>query len=259
MQEPLELSRPWRSLFPSPLALALTLFVVLTGLRAYGFLGSDLFYGLPVTIGFVLMWFVPSVFLTRYGRAQIGFNRPLSLKWIALALLLGGAAAAACYALGILIYGKGDQNWFASVAYTFQADERISQLPRHLAFVAFSVPAVIASPLGEEIFFRGVVEQANRDRMSRLAASCFAAALFALAQLLHHGIYRSWESVEIMPTSGALWFALMFATGLLLSYLRQKGESIWTAVAAHAAFNLVVNVCIFYSLLVSHPQTLLPQ
>ncbi len=258
MKEPLELCRPWRSLFPSPLILALVLFVILSGFRAYGFLGSDLFQGQPVMIGFVLMWFVPLVFLTQYGREQIGFSRPLSLKWIAIGLLLGASAAGICYLLGLLLYGKSDHNWFVSIAYTFQSDERISELPRHLAFIAFTVPAVIASPIGEEIFFRGVIEQANRDRMSPRAAACLAAALFALAQLLHHGIYRGQDGIEIMPISGAIWFALMFATSLVFSFIRRRSESIWTAIAAHVAFNLTTNIAIFYSLFVINPQTLTP-
>ncbi|MDQ8183350.1 CPBP family intramembrane glutamic endopeptidase [Pelagicoccus sp. SDUM812005] len=255
MKEPLELSRPWRRLFPTPLSLVLVLFVVLTGFRAYGYFGSDLLQGPPIMIGFVLMWFVPLVFLTRYGREQIGLHQPFSYRWLLLGILLGAAAAAFCYLLGLLLYGKSDQHWFVSVAYAFQTDERIAQLPRHIAFIAFTVPAMLASPIGEEIFFRGVTEEANRDRLSGRGAACFAAALFALAHLIHHGIYRGQNGIEVMPVSGAIWFALMFATSLLFSYLRRKGQSIWTAIAAHAAFNLVMNVTIFYSLFVSTPRT----
>lgn len=207
-------------------------------------------------IGFVLMWFVPLVFLTQYGRQQIGFGQKLSWKWISIGIASGATAAFLCYLLGILLYGKSDQNWFVSIAYTFQSDERMAQLPRHIAFIAFTVPAILASPIGEEIFFRGVVEQSNRDRMSPRAAACFAAALFALAHLIHHGIYRGFDGIEIMPISGAIWFILMFATSLVFSFIRHKGVSIWTAVAAHSAFNLVMNVTIFYSLFVTNPQTI---
>lgn len=256
MKEPLELCRPWRRMFPSPLALALLLFVILTSLRAYGYLGSEFFEGPPVMIGFVLMWFVPLVFLTQYGREQIGFSQRLSPKWISIGVFLGATAAFFCYLLGIILYGKSDQNWFVSVAYNFQTDGRIAQLPRHIAFIAFTVPAVLASPIGEEIFFRGVIEQSNRDRMSPRKAACFSAALFSLAHLIHHGIYRSNDGIELMPISGTIWFTLMFATSLVFSFLRQKGVSIWTAVGAHAAFNLVMNITIFYSLFVTHPQTI---
>lgn len=256
MKEPLELSRPWRRLFPSPLPLVLSLFVILTGVRAYGYFGNEFFEGFPVTIGFVLMGAVPLVFLTQYGREQIGFRRPISWKWIFIGLAAGAATATICYGLGILLYGKSDQNWFVSVAYAIQSDERTAQLPRHIAFIAFTIPAILASPIGEEIFFRGVTEQANRDRMSPWAAACFAAALFALAHLIHHGIHRGIDGIEIMPASGAIWLALMFATSLVFSFVRQKSGSIWIAVLAHAAFNLVVNITIFYSLMVTSPQTL---
>ncbi|MDQ8186059.1 type II CAAX endopeptidase family protein [Pelagicoccus sp. SDUM812002] len=256
MKEQLELSRPWRRLFPSPLPLVLILFVILTGFRAYGYFGREFFHGTSVMIGFVLMWFVPLVFLTRYGREQIGFRRSISWKWMLYGILLGGAAAAICYLLGVLLYGKSDQNWFVSVAYTFQSDERIAQLPRHLAFIAFTVPAMLASPIGEEIFFRGVAEQAGRDRMSPVSCACFAATLFALAHLIHHGIHSGLNGIEIMPVSGTIWFILIFASSLVFSLVRQKGGSIWTAVFAHATFNLVMNITIFYSLLVTDPKTI---
>lgn len=254
LREPLELRPLWNRLFPSPLALALTIFLLLSLFRVYGYFGADFFQSQPVLLGFVLMWFVPTLFLTPYGREQIGLGRPLSFKWISIALLAGAALAAACYLLGILLYGKSDQNWFVSVAYAYQSDERISQLPRHIAFIAFTVPAILASPIGEEFLFRGVIEQANRDRMSRIAAASVAAALFALVHLTHHGIYLGMNGIEYMPVSGLIWFILMFLTSLAFSFLRQKGGSIWTAVAAHAAFNLVMNLTIFYSLFVSHPQ-----
>ncbi|EDY83616.1 CAAX amino terminal protease family [Verrucomicrobiia bacterium DG1235] len=255
LNEPLELRDLFKRLSPSPLALVLILFLALSSFRVYGYFGSEVFHGPPIMIGFVLMWFVPTLFLTPYGRHQIGFGHSLSFKWIGLGILAGAALAGLCYLLGILLYGKTEHNWFVSIGYTFQSDERIAQLPRHIAFIAFTIPAIIASPIGEEIFFRGMVEQANRDRMSRFAASSFAATLFALVHLVHHGIYRGSHGIEIMPISAAIWFVLMFTTSLVFSFLRQKGKSIWTAVLAHSAFNLVMNITIFFSLFVSHPQT----
>lgn len=252
--EPLQLRPFWAQRLPHPLALAGLLFLVLTAFRGYGYFASDLFQSPPVTVGFILMWFVPSVFLTHWGRRQIGLVAPRSLIWLLLALLGGAAAAGLCYGLGIALYGKTEQNWFVSVGYTYLSDERLADMPRNLAFIAFTVPALIASPIGEEFFFRGFVQESARDRLRPAAAACLAAALFAGAYLIHHGIYRSHSGIEVMPVSGALWFALMFATSLVFSFFRRKGGSIWTAVAAHAAFNLVMNATIFYSLMVNTPR-----
>lgn len=256
MTEPLSLSEPWRRLFPTPLILVLALWALLTALRAYGSLGSELFESQPVTLSFVLMLLVPMLFLSQHGRLQIGLGQPLSFKRICAGMLVGGSLAALCFGLSLLLFGKGDGNGFASIAYSYQSDPRMAQLPQHLAFVAMTLPAILASPLGEEFFFRGVVEQANRERLRPFARSCLAAALFATAQLLHHGIYRGHDGLGFLPASASLWFALMFGTGLAFSFVRREGGSIWVAVAAHATFNLVANIGIFYALLVVQPQTL---
>lgn len=253
---PLDLSPIWRRICPSALALSLILFVILTGFRVYGYFGSDLFQGPPIMIGFILMWIVPLLFLSQIGREQIGFGQPISFKWIFIALLSGATLATICHFIGIALYGKGEQNWFVSVAYAYQSDERIALLERHVAYAIFTIPAIIASPIGEEIFFRGMIEQSNRHRWSPLAGASLSAGLFALAHLTHHGIYRGFNGIEIMPVSGAIWFALMFGTSLVFSYLRRRGSSIWTAVIAHSAFNLAMNTYIFYSLFVTEPQTL---
>jgi membrane protease YdiL (CAAX protease family) len=49
--------------------------------------------------------------------------------------------------------------------------------------------------------------------------------------------------------SGALWFMMMMGLSWFLTQCRTQGGSIWPAVAAHAAFNLVTNVTIFWVLL----------
>ena len=258
LNEPLELRDPWPRFFPSALALSLILLVVLTGFRVYGYLGSEPFENQPVMVGFVLMWLVPILFLTEYGRQQIGFSQRISVKWILIAILSGAALASLCHLLGLALYGKGAQNWFVSVAYTYQSDGRITVLDRNVAFALFTIPAIVASPIGEEVFFRGIIEQSNRHRWTPFAGACLAAGLFALVHLIHHGIYRDFNGeFEIMPVPGAIWFGLMFGTSLVFSYLRQKGLSIWTAVAAHSAFNLVMNTYIFYSIFVIEPQTML--
>lgn len=254
--EPLELRSPWPRICPSALILSLVLLVILTGFRIYGYFGGALFMGQPVMVGFVLMWLVPILFLTEYGRQQIGFSQSISLKWILIAILSGFALASLCHLLGLALYGKGEQNWFVSVAYTYQSDQRITLLDRHVAFALFTLPAIIASPIGEEVFFRGVVEHSNRHRWTPFAGACLAASLFALVHLTHHGIYRDFNGdIQIMPISGAIWVLLMFVTSLVFSFLRHKGVSIWTAVTAHAAFNLAMNTYIFYSLFVTKPQT----
>lgn len=254
LKEPLDLYSFWRRIGIAPLPLIVGLFLVLGAIRAFGYFGPDGFSGPPIMISFMIMWLLPVLFLSGHGRYQIGYARKVSGKWLLASLLAGAGCSLVCYALGILLYGKTDHNWFVSVAYTYQSDYRLAELPRFMAFVAFTVPAMLASPIGEEIFFRGMVEQSTRDRWSPLISACFAAALFAAIHLIHHGIYEGFDGLRIMPVSGFIWFMLMFGTSLVFSFFRQRGGSIWAAITAHAAFNLVMNVTIFYSLFVSIPK-----
>lgn len=254
MTEPLELSRPWRSLFPGPLQLSLALYAAILVYQSYSYLGSETPNPQTILGGYLLMLFVPLLFLTQYGRQQIGFGQRISFKWILVGILSGSVLAILCFGIGLLLFGKSEQHWFTSVAFNYQRDERINQLPQHLAFLIFSVPAVLGSPVGEEIFYRGVLERSALDRFPGLAASCFSASLFSVAQLTLHGVYLGYSGIVVMPLSAFLWVLLMFGTGLAFSLLRRQGRSIWTAVVAHAAFNLMMNATIFYSLLVATPQ-----
>lgn len=114
------------------------------------------------------------------------------------------------------------------------------------AFLIFTIPALIFSPLGEEIFFRGFLDSALRERLSAPAARWVDAAIFGAIHLFHHGITRNADGqMALHPLSGALWMGLMTGVALLFARLRERSGSLWPAVLAHAAFNLVMNAAIF--------------
>lgn len=255
-QDPLDFAPRWKRLLPSAFKTILALFLGLTALRIYGFLGSGQFNATPVFIGYLLMWLTPLVLLTPYGREQIGFGQKISAKWILIALASGLTLASLCHFLGLALFGTSNDNWFISIAATYQSDPRLALLERETAFVIFTLPALLAAPVGEEVFFRGVAEQSNRHRWTPLLCACFSASLFTIAQIAHHGIYRGFDdTIKLLPLSGTIWLLLMFGTSLVFSFIRQNGKSIWLAIIAHSAFNLAMNTYIFYSLFVSHPQT----
>ncbi|MBC2606796.1 CPBP family intramembrane glutamic endopeptidase [Pelagicoccus albus] len=256
--ETLELKPVWSQLSPSPLVFVIIAFGAFTALRAYGFFGPELYDATPVLASFLLMFFLPFASLTREGKEQIGIGAPVSLKWLLIAILAGSLLATALYELGLILYQKGDKNWLSSLAFILQSDDRMPNLSRQAAFFVFSVPAILAAPLGQELFYRGMLEKAARSKWSPVGAACVSAAFFGAAQLLSHGVQRGYHGLQILVAPGAIWFGLMFATGLVFSYLRHKGRSIWTPVVAHAAFNLTLNYYLFYYYLVSEPKTVLP-
>lgn len=77
-----------------------------------------------IMLGFLLMWFVPWVFLTRLGRKAIGLKLPSGSGWMLGAPMVGCGLAFLCYGLGAVLYGASEQLCFQSIAASFYEDER---------------------------------------------------------------------------------------------------------------------------------------
>ena len=247
------LREPWSRLALTPLRLTAGLFVVFAALRAESYFGGESFRGLPLMAGFLAMWFVPPLFLTAEGARRAGLVRPRGVMWIPVALFFGTGCAYACYLIGFFAYGYGEGNWFVTVGQTYQSDPRLATLSQSAAFAVFTLPAVLFSPVGEELFFRGFAHEAAREKWGYARASLIVAGLFAAIHLVHHGIYRSEQGWGFLWVSGSIWFALMFGTSLVFTWLRRSFGSIWVSALAHAAFNLTMNYTIFYALFVRAP------
>lgn len=195
----------------------------------------------------IAMAALPWVVLSRTGRRQVGLQRPRHLAWLPLALVLGGLAASACFWFGFILYGSGPDHPFVSIARSFrqQPAPGFSLLQLHLMF---TIIAILFSPIGEEIFFRGFLQKVLEDRHGRARATVMQAALFALVHLCHHGILVTAAGIVVQPVSGALWVAQMFLLSLMFAWLRRRSDSIVPAIAAHAAFNAAMNHWIFTQL-----------
>jgi len=220
------------------------LMVLFSAMRVMGTLGpSRLNWLLPA--GFVLMAFTPWFLLEKRGRKQIGLAPGLKSAMSLKALLLGAVAAAVVFGLGLLLFGYGPGNWFVTIAGNYRGrvdTEGFSLLQLHLVF---TVPALIFSPIGEEIFFRGLLQRILEDHLSRRASTITECGIFGLVHLCHHGIGYRAGKISLLPVSGVLWVVLMFLVALLFVWIRKRWGSLYPAIAAHASFNLVMNAFIF--------------
>ena len=162
--------------------------------------------------------------------------------------MLGASAAAGCFAAGVLAFGSSEDNWFVSIARNYRDTIPHQGLTTPQLFLVATLPALLFSPIGEEIFFRGLLQRALEERFSLRASTCIEALLFGLVHLCHHGLLATSAGIRLLPLSGALWVALMFCVALLFAWLRQRSGSLLPAMAAHASFNLAMNVCIFVAL-----------
>jgi membrane protease YdiL (CAAX protease family) len=243
--EQLVLLRPfWRGIFRQAWILLAVLFLLLGALRAYGLLGPAEARML-IMLGFFLMWFLPFIFFSREGRTAMGMARVEKKGWILWGILLGLAGGFAVYALGCLLFGNSENNWYISLLNSYQIDGTMREMGTLPLFLIFTGPAILFSPVGEEFFFRGMIHESVREAGFPRAAAIVNALAFAAVHLLHHGIFLGDAGLRILPVSGLIWFLLMMGASWSFTQCRLRSGSIWPAVLAHAAFNLSMNTAIF--------------
>lgn len=239
----------WKRRRANALAIGLIFAMLFAVMRGFGMLGTQAARPL-IPLGFVIMMLLPFIFLTVEGRRQIGLRKSNARFTYVVAVVYGVGAASLCFLLGVLLFDKGPDNWFITIRnYYIGQVPGASDMPLQTFFVVVTVPALIFSPIGEELFFRGFLQDALQARFGLKVSMVVESGIFGLVHLFHHGLVRSNGSIHFYPVSGMLWVILMFMTAYGLALLRKRSGSIYPAIAAHAVFNLVMNLCIFIFLL----------
>jgi len=104
------------------------------------------------------------------------------------------------------------------------------------------------SPIGEELFYRGVVHQAFREQLGEKRAAVIDSAAFALTHLAHFGIIYVAGAWKFLPLPALLWVTAMFFTCMVFNRVRQKSGTILGAILTHAGFNFAMGFLMFYAL-----------
>ena len=238
----------WSKVFKNSIFLMIALYILLGVLRVAGL------YAPPQTVvlvllGFLSMWFLPVIFLSKEGRRQIGLRKPNDVKWTFIGIISAITAAFLIFIVGYALFGKSPDNWLISVKNTYLHGTDTSKMPVFVLFVIYTIPAVIFSPIGEEFFFRGMIQEVFARRWGVWVGAIVNSFLFALAHLFHHGLQITQNGVQLRLVSGSIWFILIFLSGLMLTPFRYKTDSLIPGIISHAVFNLVMNFTIFYFLM----------
>lgn len=203
-----------------------------------------------VSVVFVVMMWMPFLLLTRNGRQQMGWTKPINLLVLLGSLLWGMLACSALFALFYGLYGTSISNAFVYIARTY------SQLPspmdadsRLLFFLIFSAISMTFSPIGEELFYRGLLHENFAKTLGEQKAAHIDAVAFAGVHLAHFGLIVDQNTWRFLPVPALCWTAGLWATCLLFSQMRRRSRSILGAILTHAGFNLAMNFFIFYFLL----------
>jgi uncharacterized protein len=235
----------WREFLPAKalMAIVIALVGVFAAMRFIGmFSGATWRWVLPLS--FVLMSLMPWLLLSKTGRTQIGLRRAQRSCYL-LAMSLGALAAAGCFVLGVALFGTGADNWFISIANNYRGMMNTTGFPVWKLHLIFTLPALIFSPIGEELFFRGLLQRTLEERLSAKSSTVIECSAFGLIHLCHHGFLTTAAGLSFMLVSGAIWATLMFMAAYLFAWLRKRSGSLYTAMVAHASFNLCMNTLIF--------------
>jgi membrane protease YdiL (CAAX protease family) len=195
----------------------------------------------------VAMWALPFIFLTESGRRQIGLSQSgLTADSILLSALAGAVCGLVFFSLGMLVYGDSPDNWCISIRNYLHFEELRGFMSPVSLFALYALPAILLNPVGEEILFRGFIQQSFSLRFNRFIAALVNSLLFGMIYLYLHGIWHDASGFHLRAGSAAVAIFLMACIGAVFTLCRTLSGSLWPAMAAHAAFNLALLAAAIY-------------
>lgn len=200
-----------------------------------------------IAIIFFCMWLSPILFLSKKGRRYIGIKKPANYYWLFYSFIFGVIICIIIYAIGVLFYKHSINHWFVYISRSYSASGiALSSSQKFTYFLIYSLSGITFSPIGEELFYRGIVHGSFAMDFGEQKASVLDSLAFALTHLAHFGIvYISgrWQFLFIPAT---IWVIFMFITSRIFFFCKEKTGSILGAIVSHAAFNLTMMYLIFY-------------
>lgn len=190
----------------------------------------------------------PFIFLSQHGRKTIGLTKPKNYSWLFYGFAYGLTFSIILYLLGDFFYNRTLENWYVYIGRSYNIPAEIRPDDKFVMFVIMSIIGMIFSPIGEELYFRGIVHGSFAKSFGPTKASLVDSTAFALTHISHFGlvfIYNKW-TLLIIPT--LLWVLSMFLVSLLFYQVRKKSGTLLGAILCHSAFNLGMTYCIFYLL-----------
>ena len=108
--------------------------------------------------------------------------------------------------------------------------------------------SMIFSPIGEELFYRGLVHGSLHEKFGSFKASMIDALAFSVTHLAHFGIVYLQSEWHFLLVPSIIWMVLIFLSGLLFTFWRNYCDSLLAAIVCHAGFNIGMVYYIMYLL-----------
>lgn len=190
----------------------------------------------------------PFIFLTRYGRKKIGITKPRKYNSLIIAFIAGLIFSFLLYFLGQTLYGNSYENWYQYIGKSYNISPGINQHDKAILFTIVVVTGITFSPVGEELFFRGIIHSSFAKFVGEKKASVIDSSVFALTHISHFGLVFISNKWSFFAIPALLWVSAMFLVSVMFFYFKQYAGSVLGAMICHSAFNLGMIWCIFYLL-----------
>jgi uncharacterized protein len=194
----------------------------------------------------VISAIAPFIFLSKYGQNKVGIIKPKKYNWLLIAFISGLIFSVLLFFLGQYLYGNSYDNWYQYIGKSYNIPAGIDQKSKAILFAIMALTGMTFSPIGEELFFRGIVHSSFAKSIGEKKASIVDSSAFALTHISHFGlvfISNQWSFLTI-PT--IIWVLSMFLVSVLFFTFKKYTGSILGAMICHSAFNLGMIYCIFY-------------
>jgi membrane protease YdiL (CAAX protease family) len=230
----------WLAFIGPAWVVSLVFYFVVAAIRFFAFLSpyemQHIFF-----LQTVAMWALPFLLLTANGRREIGLSAHApSLPAVLLSFVAGSLCALVFFTAGMEIYGNSPDNWCISIRNYLHLDEMRGIMPPAGLFALYALPAIFLNPIGEELLFRGFMQQAFARRFNPVFATIVSSLLFGILYLCLHGLSRDADGFHLRLVSAAVALLLMASVGVVFTLCRILSASLWPAMASHAAFNLTL-------------------
>lgn len=244
-----ELKPFWRKIFSFNWKFGLFLILIICVPRFILVLNANetanyAYIGLIMTISAIS----PFIFLSKFGRKEIGIIKSRKYSWLFLSLLFGLIFSILLYLLGDSIYNNSFENWYVYIGKSYNIPLGIQPNDKLIMFIIMAVTGMIFSPIGEELFFRGIVHSSFAKSFGNIKASIIDSSAFALTHISHFGLVFINNEWKLFTLPTIIWATSMFLVSILFYLCRRKTESILGAIICHSAFNLGMIFSIFYLL-----------
>ena len=194
----------------------------------------------------ILSALTPFIFLTKSGRKSIGITKPKNHGWLLIAFIAGLIFSFILYYLGQNLYGNSYPNWYHYIGTSYNIPTEINHNQKAFLFVIMAMTGMIFSPIGEEFFFRGIIQSAFSESIGEEVSSVVSSSAFAVTHIAHFGLVYINGQWDFLPIPTFIWVAGMFILSMAFILFKISSGSVLGAMICQSAFNLAMIYSIFY-------------